>query len=52
MQASSVQRGQAEKESSGQSGESSEGRLLAAEFQLFQPLDGFALVGDDLRLPD
>src|SRR5216684_4135658 len=24
----------------------------AAKFQLFQPLDGFALIGDDLRLPD
>jgi len=25
---------------------------LAAKLQLFQPLDGFALIGDDLRLPD
>ena len=25
---------------------------LTAEFELFEPLDGFALVGDDLRLPD
>ena len=24
----------------------------AAKFQLFQPLNGFALIGDDLRLPD
>ena len=27
-------------------------RPLAAEFELFEPLNGFALVGDDLRLPD
>ena len=25
---------------------------LAAEFELFEPLNGFALVGDDLCLPD
>ena len=25
---------------------------LAAKLQLFQPLDSFALIGDDLRLPD
>jgi hypothetical protein len=25
---------------------------LAAEFELFEPLNGFALVGDNLRLPD
>ena len=25
---------------------------LAAKFQLFEPLDGFALAGNDLRLPD
>ena len=27
-------------------------RGLAAELELFEPLNGFALVGDDLRLPD
>jgi len=26
--------------------------LLASKLHLFQPLDGFALVGDNLRLPD
>ena len=26
--------------------------LLAAKLQLLQPLDGFALAGNDLRLPD
>jgi hypothetical protein len=29
-----------------------DGRSLAAELELFEPLNGFALVGDDLSLPN
>jgi len=34
------------------SSESTERRRLTAKLESFEPLDGFALVGDNLRLPD